>query len=312
MAQTARCAAKFLSSATAFGAGMAAKQGWDLRGEWRSLRERASPCLGPDVGQELGGNGSRKLSSTRGAGGTSPTGASSRPLLVLFLGDSLVSGVGGQASATETPAPAALPRHVAAHLAEHMGEVRWASVGITGADVEHLAREGLPRLRLRAAEVVSSLVHSSCSTPRLVVVLVVGANDLRGLRLSYRLRLRQLVHAMSALHVDVEGIFLPAVALADAPMLQRYPLRLFLAPLCFLWEREKQKAISWCHGAEVLPFPTPPEGTEADAFFSADRMHPSPVGYEWWAKALAEQIRSRLETRAGQAGGCRLDHPTGV
>lgn len=113
--------------------------------------------------------------------------------------------------------------------------------------------------------------------------------------LGYRLRLRRLVQdALSRLQ-NVEGIFLPAVAVCDAPMLQVYPLKLFLTPLCLLWEREKRKAIAWCRGAQVLPFPDPPSDIAAEAFFSKDLMHPSAFGYEWWGKALAEQIAGRLE-----------------
>ncbi|CAE7245079.1 sad, partial [Symbiodinium pilosum] len=116
---------------------------------------------------------------------------------------------------------------------------------------------------------------------RVVIVLaansVVGVNDLRRLRLSYRLRLRRLVNTIGGL-ANVEGVFLPAVAIPDAPMhsvrmrLQRWPLKFFLTPVCHAWEREKWKAL-----------------------FSADLMHPSPAGYEWWAKALAEQIRGHLD-----------------
>mmetsp|Transcript_39021 Transcript_39021/g.72657 ORF Transcript_39021/g.72657 Transcript_39021/m.72657 type:complete len:291 (+) Transcript_39021:73-945(+) len=257
-----RCCAvaRAAAGASVLGAGLAAKQAWELRCEWRGLRLQASACSGPQEGCE---------------GAAGPRGA--RPLLLLFLGDSLVSGVGGQVSAC--PTPAALPRHVAAHLSEQLGEVRWASVGITGADVERLAAEGLPRLRELA---------QGAGTASVVVVLVVGVNDLRRLRLGYRLRLRRLVQEARQLG-KVEGVFLPAVAIADAPMLQRYPLKLFVAPLCSLWEREKRKAISWCHDAQVLPFPAAPSGG-TEAFFSADQMHPNLAGYEFWARGLAKEI----------------------
>jgi len=70
---------------------------------------------------------------------------------------------------------------------------------------------------------------------------------------------------------------------------------------------------------KVLPFPLPPHGVQKEArrpshpqspifpthsavayvlhvylffeaFFSADLMHPNEVGYDWWARSLAEQI----------------------
>ena len=100
--------------------------------------------------------------------GSSLSWVSVRPLLLLFLGDSLVSGVGGQATsaswyarggcgavtvkASGEPVPAALPRravrvqpeqqvfvsacrerNVAAHLAQHLGEAkRMRPVSIRG------------------------------------------------------------------------------------------------------------------------------------------------------------------------------------
>ena len=51
----------------------------------------------------------------------------------------------------------------------------------------------------------------------------------------------------------------------------------------------------------MLPLPLLPQTTcifyraPWEAFFSKDLMHPSAFGYEWWGKALAEQIAGRLE-----------------
>eukprot|EP00441_Pelagodinium_beii_P039488 CAMPEP_0197635982 /NCGR_PEP_ID=MMETSP1338-20131121/11629_1 /TAXON_ID=43686 ORGANISM="Pelagodinium beii, Strain RCC1491" /NCGR_SAMPLE_ID=MMETSP1338 /ASSEMBLY_ACC=CAM_ASM_000754 /LENGTH=303 /DNA_ID=CAMNT_0043208127 /DNA_START=29 /DNA_END=940 /DNA_ORIENTATION=- len=268
------------------GAAVAVNQALDLRKEWETKnRAKAWACQGPTEGCEQRWGVSATSSFSTGA-----SESESGPVLLLFLGDSLVSGVGGQAS--DAPEPAVLPRKVAAELADRLqGEVRWASVGITGADVERLEKEGLPRLREKVA---------NCNARKVVVVLVAGANDLRKLRFSYRLRLRNLVDELHHLTPDAQvgAVFVPALAMADAPMLQRWPLKFFLQPLCMLWEREKRKAINLFHDVEILPFPAPPEGVEMEALFSADLMHPSISGYEWWAKNMAESIHRQLHLRA--------------
>eukprot|EP00434_Breviolum_minutum_P032043 symbB.v1.2.028337.t1/scaffold2997.1/size65663/1 len=307
------------SSIIGVAASIAFKQAWDLRSQWKSVRMRAAACLGPTEGLE----GPKQLPS--GCSGTwaNRQDTQQRPILLLFLGDSLVSGVGAQASGA--PVPAALPRNVAAHLADRLGEIRWAAVGITGADVEKLTAVGLPRLREKVEQVkefqtqpVSAFAkevkvadldwedmnkmskessQANKVAPEVIVVLVAGVNDFRRFRLGYRLRLRRLVNDLRNLVGEVRAVYLPALEIADAPMLQRYPLKLFLMPLCRLWEREKRKAIGWCENAQVLPFPLPPPGVQKEAFFSADLMHPNEVGYDWWARSLAEQIHQELRQR---------------
>lgn len=262
---------------TGAGAALALRQAVDLGRQWKTqLRGRAAACQGATEGLE------------RRSG-------KDAPILLLFLGDSLVSGVGAQAEGA--PSPAALPKNVATRLADCLGgHVQWASVGITGADVQRLREEGLPRLREKIAS------HKGART--VVVVLVVGVNDLRKMKVvSYRLALRGLVNELRCLGgrdrdgPSVDAIMLPALRIADAPMLQHYPLQCFLAPVCALWEREKRKAVTWFREAEVLPFPAPPHGTDLTALFSADQMHPSVSGYEWWAETLARQIHRSLQER---------------
>jgi len=213
--------------------------------------------------------------------------------LVLFLGDSLVSGVGGQCG-VDGPMPAALPSEVASRLADRVGNtVHWASVGFVGAGVPKIFADGLPQLQAKIAELGEDAA-------RVVIVLVVGTNDLRQLNLTYRLDLRRLVSELERMATGnkvVEGIFLPAVPFSEAPMLQVWPLRGLLLPVFALWEREKRKAISWAFGcvesAEVLACPAAPRDM-LDKLFSSDRMHPNRNGYEWWAENLAQQIFHRL------------------
>lgn len=278
-------------SLTCAGIALAVKQGADLGSQWKTqLRMKATACEGPTEGLERRSRAhdvQRHVPSAALA-----TRIAHEAPLLFFLGDSLVSGVGAQSD--DAPAPAALPKSVASHLAETLGsDVHWASVGITGADVDRLREEGLPRLREKIAAHRASGLNS-----QVVVVLVVGANDLRKLKLiSYRLALRRLVDELRFIeHPDqaVDAVFLPALRIPDAPMLQRFPLRCVLNPVCALWEREKRKAISWFCNVRVLTSPAPPSDAQLETFFSPDLMHPSSCGYDWWARSLAGQIHEEL------------------
>jgi lysophospholipase L1-like esterase len=278
---------------------MALHQAFQLRDQWKkTYHQKAKACQGPTEGLELR---QPAAPSEEAAFLSSEEAAPPPTTLLLFLGDSLVSGVGGQADCEDGSSSTlpALPQNVAACLAEHAGgRVRWASVGITGADVKRLSSEGLPQLK----EKISLSLHKEANA--IVVVLVVGVNDLRKLQLvTYRLRLRSLVHELRNLRCDdgraVDAVVLPALRLYDAPLLQHFPLRYFLVPVFVLWEREKRKAITWFKEADamVLPFPAPPSGSSIGAFFSADQIHPSPIGYAWWAQSLARQIHGLLNQR---------------
>lgn len=226
--------------------------------------------------------------------------------LVLFLGDSLVSGVGGQAG--KHPLPAALPRAVAARLSDlgGTGAVQWASVGIVGAGVDRLSEEGVPKLRAKVGPLLSEARH-------VVIVLVVGVNDLKQMNFSgYRQGVRRLVAELRTLVGELRDahrrgqavdIFLPELKIADAPLLQRFPLKYLARPICAIWEREKRKALERVGdevaSAEILTSPqSPPEGVDVASLFSPDKMHPSLKGYEWWAEDLARQIHHRLAARS--------------
>jgi len=219
---------------------------------------------------------------------------------LLFLGDSLVCGIGAELDGQMKPA--ALPHHSAASLAHEIhGSVQWASVGIKGAGVDEIQREGLPKLREKTASISNDGV--------IVVVVVVGANDLRtGNVMRYRLALRSLVHELKEFGGrSVDGVFLPCLPIADAPMLQRYPLQFFLGPVSCLWEREKKKAVQHFEDAKVLPFPSLAETLDPSIFFSADQMHPSENGYQFWAKSIAQEINRHLCRRNTQKQAQQFD-----
>lgn len=275
------------------GAGAAVVQGVDVGMDWSTrLRLRASQCQGPTEGLVL----REGVLDCQRADSTEP----SATVTVLFLGDSLVSGVGAQDQGEGAPpVPAALASKVAARMAETFGhKVHWASVGITGASVERLRHEGIPLLKEKFKN----------TSGKVVVVLVVGINDLRSLNLlSYRFDLRRLVDELRSIKSDgraIDMVLLPEISLADAPIFQTYPMQYFVRPICAFWEYEKWKAIRWFREKQVriLPAPdAPPTCPKAlEQLFSADRVHPSETGYMFWADSIAKQIHTSLLHRGNE------------
>jgi len=306
--------------------GIGLAQARDLRDKWVThFRSKASQCQGPTEGLELHQSAGSSSSSRRciSSGAEDPgegwaplsdlpavgeSSDSQRPTLLIFLGDSLVSGVGAQDEGSE-PAAAALPRNVAARFAQGAGvQVRWVSVGITGADVQQLRNEGLPKLR-------EKIEAYKAQAATVVVVLVVGVNDLRKVQLAtYRSKLRHLCDELKYIVCEdraVDAIVLPALRICDAPLLNIFPLNYFVALLCTLWEREKHKAVSWLVDAHVLPFPSPPNGERQESMFCPDGVHPSAFGYEWWADSLAKQIHCVLRERQARLNDLANPHQLG-
>merc|ERR1711957_356594 len=127
-----------------------------------------------------------------------------------------------------------------------------------------------------------------------------GINDLRlGNFWNYRSQLTELIQELRHAVPDVDGIFLPGIDLADAPLLQQYPLRLFLRPLWSFWEREKREAVASLDGvAQMLePDAVVPTASERLRLFCSDEMHPSLRGYQLWADGLARQISQHIVQR---------------
>ena len=90
---------------------------------------------------------------------------------IIFIGDSLVSGVGCRAERGEGPT---LPRRIAEHVAEELKvDVKWTALGETGASVDIIQHQLLPLLQREAAA-------SSGTGERVdAVVIMCGLNDLK-------------------------------------------------------------------------------------------------------------------------------------
>jgi lysophospholipase L1-like esterase len=200
----------------------------------------------------------------------SPDGDTGDPLRLAVLGDSTVAGVG---SPTEAEALAVL---IAERVAAAAGRaVHVVGFGVAGARTATVLADQLPRL------------DGSWDA----VVLVVGANDATHATPWPRLR----TDAESMLRRAREHA--PVVVLVGTPRFHANeiipePLRTMVDRYAGLLRGEQRAAVAAVDGArfvdlaaEASPrFLGRPEATSVDGF------HPSPVGYGFWADAIAPAV----------------------
>jgi lysophospholipase L1-like esterase len=208
-----------------------------------------------------------------------PGGGTADPVTLAVLGDSTVAGVG---SPTEAES---LPMLIGERVAAGLGRpVRVTGYGISGARTATVLTEQLPRV----AEPVDA------------VVLVVGSND--------------ATHATfwPNLRKDAEELLIqtrslaPVVVLAGTPRFHANqiipePLRTMVDRYAGVLRGQQRQAVEAVPGAafvdlaeEASPrFLGVPEATSVDGF------HPSPVGYGFWADALAPPVIDALHRTPG-------------
>jgi lysophospholipase L1-like esterase len=158
--------------ATLYGAGAGAAL---LVGEM--LYVRAKFRLPPDARGPLAGveQPTAVSSAAAGRGWLRSADPPPRQLNIVFLGDSLVTGVGCSAEASEARGPV-LPRRVAELLAQQLGtSVAWSCVGETGADVSMLRTRMLPMLQSEIQRVTASGEGQRVDA----VIVMTGLNDIK-------------------------------------------------------------------------------------------------------------------------------------
>ena len=234
---------------------------------------------------------------------------------LLVIGDSLVSGVGGAASfSNTTPDGPALPRHVARFLSEMVAsDVQWNALSLTGGDVRMLKKKVLPMLK-RERERVGG------DDPLFAAIVVVtGFNDMKRVspvRTAKKFR-EDLDQFIDDIRQEVGAqvqVFLPSIPGVHHTPRFHEPLRSILIFLNNLWDAQK---IALSRSKEGVHFVgNPPEAAwhpnPAIYFSSLDRIHPSELGYQHWGKRIAKCISDALNKveedaatngTAGAAGG---------
>ena len=191
-------------------------------------------------------------------------GDAERPLDLVWLGDSLASGVGA-----ETP-DQAFPARAATLYGASLGRsVALTCLALPGACTADVVAHQLP-------VAVDRLTAGS------VAVLTVGSNDVAGLTSPRRFRAGYagMLQALVATGAVVVAVGLPDIGAVTA---MRQPLRGMAGWVGRRASRQVSE-MAGAHGAHYLAIDArPPRGTPWSVFLAADRWHPNADTYAMWA-----------------------------
>jgi lysophospholipase L1-like esterase len=199
---------------------------------------------------------------------------------MVFLGDSLASGVGAET------ADAAFPRRAAALFGDHHGR---------SIDLTCLASPGA-----RAADVLALQVPDAL--PRLgpgsIAVVTVGSNDVGNLTRPRRFRREYaaIIDQLVATDATVIAMGLPDIGAAKV---MAQPLRALAGWVGHNADRAVRRIAERAGAHYVGIDVSPPAGTAAHVYLAADRWHPNNDTYRLWADRLARTL-----------GGLQGAHPT--
>ena len=244
---------------------------------------------------------------------------------IVFMGDSVVTGVGCRAEVGEGPV---MPRATAEVIARNIGEqVAWSALGYTGADVPVLLKDYIPTLRREVQQCAQTGGRVDA------VVVLCGLNDVKSCFLyanprrhpgAFRQSLHELVHAIHEVVGHECVILLPAMPIDASPRFNRFwPLRTLVHKSAAAWEQQKQAVAEACHAAAAnapdgprqphvcfleQPPHTPLEYFSEDvrclrlrsacprsmllscARLARQGMHPNDVGYAAWGGYIANRL----------------------
>ena len=186
------------------------------------------------------------------------------PLDIVWLGDSLASGVGA-----ETP-DQAFPARAASLYGASLGRsVELTCLALPGACAADVAQHQLPVAVDRLA-------------PGSVAVLTVGSNDVASLTNPRRFRVgyAAMLQALVATGAVTVAVGLPDIGAVTA---MGQPLR-GLAGWAGRRASRQVRDLAGAHGAHYLAIDSrPPRGTPWAVFLAADRWHPNADTYAMWA-----------------------------
>ena len=308
-----RTARRAVLYSAAGGAALLAGEAWYVRLKFRLPPDASGPLSGVVEPRDGGGSSS--------GGGSSARGGEPRRRNIVFLGDSLVTGVGCSAEVSATVGHV-LPRHVAELLAAQLGEsIGWTCVGETGADVSMLRTRLLPRLQSEVRRVSASGDGQRVDA----VVVMTGLNDIKECLLFANPRLHpwkfcELMEALLCSVREVAGGHC-ALLVAGCPIeaVPRFndlwPLSAATRVITRLWEDKKREAAEAADarivaergrggvGEGYIAFLVPPPSMvrrllDGAAYFAADGMHPNDAGYVVWAEIIASELLAKWQAEA--------------
>lgn len=295
------------------GAGLLASQMWWVRFKFRLPSEARGPLSGVAAAPLA-----KPAQQQRWWQSPPPAAARTVRRNIVFLGDSLVTGVGCSAEASESYGPV-LPRRVAEVLAAQLGEdVSWLCLGETGAGVSHLRDELLPSLW-------HEVQRASGAGERIdAVVVMTGLNDIKECFLflqpsRHPLRFREGLEQLCSSVREMAGarcaLLIPATPMHIAPRFaDLWPLSAAVRGVAWMWEEQKRaladEAAAVGSSCAVGFLEAPP--TLADrTMYAEDGMHPNDEGYAVWAELIAQRLVLQLRPHGAEAGApSRAREPT--
>ncbi len=201
------------------------------------------------------------------------------PLDLVWLGDSLASGVGADT------ADQAFPARAASLYGALLGRsVALTCLALPGACTADVAEHQLPKAVDRLA-------------PGSVAVLTVGSNDVAGLTNPRRFRAgyAAMLQALVATGAVVVAVGLPDIGAVTA---MGQPLR-GIAGWAGRRASRQVSDLARAHGAHYLAIDTrPPRGTPWSVFLAADRWHPNADTYAMWADGFVRLMERVSLTRS--------------
>jgi len=206
-------------------------------------------------------------------GGTDPT------LNLVILGDSTVAGVGSPTSAES------LAVLIAERVADQLDRsVHVLGLGMSGARTATVREKQAPLLREHNPD---------------IVLIVVGSNDVTHLTSPWLLdnqtkALVEAVHKVADAPVVVGGIpqFRTVPALAQ-------PLRWVVGRYASVLREVQRQAVAKTGATYVdIAAEASPRFLGKPESMSSDGYHPSPLGYSFWADALAPAITARVSRQS--------------
>jgi lysophospholipase L1-like esterase len=252
---------------------------------------------------------------------TTSTKRSSRRKNIVFMGDSIVTGVGCSMEASAERGPI-MPRRVAQIVAERLGEdVGWKAVGETGADVRMVRSRLLPKLEREAQRVEEDRKGERIDA----VVLITGLNDIKECFLFANPRLHpwhfcESLTALLGSICETAGsrctLLVPGCPINAVPRFNEiWPFSIAVHAIVGLWETQKRRAAEAAQQAACakggscpsITFQEPPphlvhQMLDGGDYFASDGMHPNDTGYHLWAEVIAQRLLEEFEARAVQAG----------
>lgn len=202
-----------------------------------------------------------------------------RPIEMVMLGDSTVAGLGAE------KVEDSLAIQTAQRVADRTGrQVHVRGRGVSGAVTADVRDEQVPRI----------------DAPVDVVVIVIGSNDVTHLTPPWRfddLTRSMLVEAQR--QAPGAAVVLGGIPLFGEATALLEPLRSVVDAYAAVLRRVQRTTASSLPGATYVDIATlaSPRFVGVEGAMSVDGFHPGPVGYGFWADALAPAIADTVSGR---------------